>query len=195
MTLSPNTPGVIDQGSLISTGPEFFWNKLEWNPATQQDVIRIHRSDGLSPSAPYFEPAPLGSFGGAAYAHTHIGMLRGYNNQGISVFDYMEVWATPYSPGASPTPYKVGDYPHAAMPDTAGGYGRFLVPEANAGNSAVSGTTRVWDLVTLEDFAFELPNDTPVGVLLGATPTHAYAISKDKLENKGRFVVRQKLPW
>lgn len=196
VTLSPNGPLVIDQEGLVTTGPEFFWNKLEYDPVAMQDKITLHRSDGLAPSAPWFAHAPLESFGALAYAHTHVGMMRGYNNHGINEFDSVEIWASPYSPGAPAAPYKVGEHTTDIIPPfTAGGFGRFLVWEWNADAPTVAGTIRVWDLVTLDDFVFQLPEDRPIGNLLGATPTHAFVIARDATENKGRFVVRQRLPW
>ncbi len=59
---------------------------------------KIAWSDGVKPPATYLQPpSPDDDYGSPAYAHTHVGFLKGIGRKDVNSYDSVELWASPFS--------------------------------------------------------------------------------------------------
>jgi hypothetical protein len=169
-------------------GPVFYFEQVNLVPPNSVQGI-IAQSDGLQPSAPYLVPSDGSYYGHPAYAHSHIGWLRGIGQTDVNQFAEIEVWASPYSANpANLSPQKVDDYPGQAMPELWGGHG--YLAAVSAADAPTYNETAVWHLSDATKRIFQYPGGRKVNRYLGITEGYVWVVGRDLSVDYADMIVR-----
>ncbi len=134
---------------------------------------RIAYSDGVSPTQAYLVPNdPNDDYGEPAFAHTHVGFMKGIGRKGLNLYDSVEIWATPYSTNPSELqPEKVGAFPYTSTSYLVGGWGHLGTGTKIPPNDELG--LAVWSIAKKSALTYEVPKDR-FQELLGVSHTHLW---------------------
>ena len=183
-----------DNGPILEvnypTGPgDVFYFEVVYlvPPSTVQGVVA--QSNGLEPASPYLTPPDGSYYGRPAFAHSHIGWMRGTGQTDANTFASVELWASPYSPNpADLVPAKIDDYPSTHMTWLHGGYGYLAAP--SAADAPAYSETAVWRLSDGVKLIFPFPGGRKIDRIVGITPAHVWIVGKQQSGNFADMIVR-----
>lgn len=179
---------------MTTTGPSFIY----WEDFTPDGVIvqgRLMKSDGVEAPSVYLAPTdPDVSFGAPAFAHTHIGFMRGYKRSSVNKFETVELWASPFAEQpAGLTPVKLADLASTSITTAkTGGHGRYATPAFAPPFGAQE--MLVFDLATGKKSSFVVPPERVVKALLGLTRDHLYIAASKPGQGPSAYLMRLEVP-
>ncbi len=179
---------------VTTTGPSFVY----WEDFTPDGLIvqgRLMQSDGVAPPTVYLAPTdPDVSFGAPAFAHSHIGFMRGFKRSSVNKFENVELWASPFSEQpAALKPIKIADLASTSISTAkAGGHGKYATPAFAPPFGAQE--LLVFDLATGATTSFVVPPERVVKALLGLTRDHLYVAASKPGQGPSPYLMRFALP-
>lgn len=179
----------IEQGDATTSGGEFVFARLTVDPGSGDATGALMITDGSVAAEPYLIPPPNTEFlMRPAFAHTHLGWLRGINPVSVNKFEKLELWATAWTPEpGSVVPYFVADVPGTSTSEASGGEGWYqalLQPSAST----------LWHLGTESRVDLVAEAGVEFGKPLGVTGGRAYFAMRPASKNELKYLLRHALP-
>ncbi|MBK7585059.1 MAG: hypothetical protein IPI67_33325 [Myxococcales bacterium] len=155
---------------------------------------RVSWSDGKLPPAAYLTPpVPADDLGFAAFADTHVGVMRGINRKDINKYDTVEVWASPFSADpAQLKPELVAKLGFTSTPELAGGHGVLAALTSIEANGEYGFTA--WNVMSKQTRGLKLPAERVYKTHLGISREHVYLDAAKPNAGPSAYLVRYPVP-